>query len=183
METTTKTTVNWQQIKSEYQGTRQSVRDIARKYGITHTAVNKQAKRRNWTRPKPSPDLVSRPVPIPPEHRATMTEPAAEVAELVKRGRGIVLTLMAELEVVNAHVCLLTELMEVETAEDKGPARLRALQRALSFPSRAQAAKNLANALATLRDAAPGKKDQARIDANTASQDSDLAFDGGGQLN
>ena len=28
-----------------------------------------------------------------------------------------------------------------------------------------------------------GKKDQARIDAATASEDSDLAYDGGGQLN
>lgn len=191
-----KSTVNWQQIGVEYQGSRRSVREIAREHGITHSAIYQVAKHRKWTRPKglpPSamlPDPV--PDPIPPRIQRASTVPAskpdpafeaegAEVAQLVKRGRGIILTLMEELEAVNANCDLLTELINLQKADDGNAARRRILHRLQSFPSRVQAAKNLATALATLRDAAPGKKETQQEEAKDASAGwlRDLGWSGG----
>lgn len=167
------------------------MKEIAREYGVSDTAIHKKAKARKWTRPDPEPDWDECPVTVKPETvpSSTAVEPpsAADVSgtepvELVKRGRGIILALMAELELETANVHLLAELVEIETAEDKTPHRRRALQKALSLPVRTQAAKNLATALATLRDAAPGKKDQQAEAAKNAGQGSewsdDLEFEG-----
>lgn len=161
-------------------------------HGVTDRAVRNQAKKRGWARMEDEPDWHE-PMVIPKRHEPEMSACAtvaiaggahsSSAPELVKRGHGIILALMAELEVENSNINLLAELVEIETAEDRSPHRRHALQKALSLPIRAQAAKNLASALSTLRDAAPSKKDEAQANAKTAGQETgwgdDLAFRGG----
>lgn len=44
------TAVDWVSIEKEYRAGIRSVRDIAAQFGITHGAINKRAKRDDWTR-------------------------------------------------------------------------------------------------------------------------------------
>lgn len=106
----------------------------------------------------------------------------AKSEDLVEKGRGLILNLMAELEVENANVNMLAELVEIETAEDRGVHRRRILEKALSLPTRAQAAKNLAAALSTLRDAETGKKEQRQANAEAASSGGKFAAPSGPKL-
>jgi hypothetical protein len=180
-----RTETEWKQIATVFQSSRRSTRDIAREFGISEKAIRKKAKERNWVRPEPEPDWDECPITVKADidPSSTAVEPPAfedvagsEPGELVKRGRGIILALMAELEVETANVHLLAELVEIETAEDKTPHRRRALQKALSLPVRTQAAKNLSTALATLRDADDGKKAQRQATAEAASNDGPFAL-------
>jgi hypothetical protein len=79
---------------------------------------------------------------------------------------------MHELEVESANSAMLAKLIESDTAEDKTAARRLALEKAVSLPVRAQAAKNLATALVALTTT-PGKKLQKMFDAETAAKDQD----------
>lgn len=182
-----RTDPDWRQIGTAFQTTRKSTREIAREHGISEAAIRKRAKQHNWTRPEAEPDW-GEPMPVATrQDRAPSFEAAvpqsladaamAEPAELVKRGRGIILALMSELEIETANIHLLAELVEIETAEDSGPNRRRALQKALSLPVRTQAAKNLATALASLRDEGTpdGKKAQRQASAEASASEGRFA--------
>lgn len=171
-----RTSPDWAAIEVAYRASRKPTREIARIDGsVTETAIRKRAKKEGWERPEPEPE-IGRVLPTPPAER-DMTFVAAEPrnmqsdsGSLVDKGRGLILALMAELEVENANIHMLAELVEIETAEDRGPHRRRILEKALSLPTRTQSAKNLATALATLRDAEPGKKEQREDAAREASR-------------
>lgn len=79
---------------------------------------------------------------------------------------------MQELEFLNRHADELSEMVE-EHFSGEGDDRIRMrLQKALDHETRTKSSAQLANALAKLQDAAPGKKEQAKADAETAGQDS-----------
>lgn len=42
--------IDWEAIEREYRANQLSVSEIARQYGISHTAINKRAKAETWTR-------------------------------------------------------------------------------------------------------------------------------------
>jgi hypothetical protein len=96
---------------------------------------------------------------------------SADPSELCKRGRGIILSLMAELEFVSSHTEEIEDDIYTETGEDKSPLRRQAMMRAVSLPTRASTAKNLSAALRGLAEAAPGKRKQASERAKEVATD------------
>jgi transposase-like protein len=182
---------DWPKIKQAYEGVgaaELSTREIARQHGIAESTIRKRAKIEKWARPARATAAAA--------HEAATTDPQQtrraapiivsvidiatagfEPADLIERGRKILLGLMAELETEAANLDLLRELIETETVRDTTPHRRRILEKVLSLPTRAQAAKNLASALAVLRGIGPGKKDQARLAADRAVEDSPWGSD------
>jgi len=89
-----------------------------------------------------------------------------------QRSRSIILGLMAELELETTSHNLFEELIDEDTKGDKTANRRRLLEKTVSLPVRAMAMKNLASALTALT-VVPGKKQQARFDAEEAVKGSD----------
>jgi hypothetical protein len=78
---------------------------------------------------------------------------------------------MDELEFLNQHADVLGELVECHFNGDKEHQTKAKLLRALDHETRTKSSNQLATALAKLQDAAPGKKEQAQAEAETAGQD------------
>jgi hypothetical protein len=91
---------------------------------------------------------------------------SASVADLTARGRNIILALMEELEFLNRHAEELSEIVEVLYCGEKDD-RIRAkLQKALDHETRTKSSTQLASALQKLQDAAPGKKEEQKTEAD-----------------
>jgi hypothetical protein len=169
---------DWISIGEAVQKTLKPIKQIAREWGVSDTAVHKQMKKQGWRRPE-APEEPSKPDPQPPRKPATsQLETAAKalasasVPELTGRGRGVILNLMAELEFLNAnHETLVGMVEDYVNGERDGSERSR-LIKLLNHESRCKSANYLATALAKLNDAAPGKKEQARVAAEEAGQNS-----------
>ena len=160
--------IDWAGIERDYRAGVMGVREIARWYGVSDTAIHKKAKASDWVRaPKPrGPFEESReqraqaveiipPVPVKPE-------------ALSDRARGIAGRLMDELETVTAHV---GELEDMICTEESDPRRRQALLKAISLGERATTLKNISTTLKTLNESvAPvGKKQQRQAAAEAAS--------------
>lgn len=152
--------IDWGGIERDYRAGVMGVREIARWYGVSDTAIHKKAKSEGWVRkPKAkSPFEESR------EQRAQAVEiiqpVSAKPEALSDRARGIVGRLMDELEAVTAHV---GELEDMICTEESDPRRRQALLKAISLSERAKISKDLATTMKTLNDAAvPGSKKQQR---------------------
>lgn len=158
---------DWEAIEREYRAGQLSVSEIARQHGISHTAINKKAKAKGWTRnlaarvrEEVSERLVSDGVSAA-SARETIDAAAARAVDVVRshraditKGRKIAQTLFDELadgsDPVNREI--IEEEIEAETAGD-GPsaARRRAMMlRAVSLPSRAGTLLNLSSVIKTL---------------------------------
>lgn len=166
---------DWIQIGEAYCSKPLSIRALAKQFGISDTAVRKEAKKRGWakfTANQPDCELPREPE-REPEHRRI--EPprqvprAPTVTELTARGRNIILSLMAELEYLNQHADTLMELVDANFNGEKDGATKAKLLKALDHEVRTKSSNQLATALAKLNDAAPGKKEQAEEDSKTAA--------------
>jgi hypothetical protein len=165
---------DWVQIGQAYSTEALSVRALAKRFGISDTAIRKEAKKRQWTKfAVPTPDCEPQREPDrEPEHRRH--EPRRHAAptttkQLVERGRSIILSLMAELEYLNEHASLLMELVDTNFTGEKDAGTRAKLLKALDHAERTKSSNQLATALAKLTDAAPGKKEQADEDSKTAA--------------
>lgn len=174
---------DWVQIGEAYSTETLSIRALAKKFGVSDTAVRKEAKKRGWARPDANQqpcELPREPACEPPASRfeAQAKDVASTlVSALTSRGRNIILDLMTELEFLNRNHQTLVDMVEdYVNGEKDGQARAK-LVRLLDHESRAKAANYLATALAKLVDAAPGKKDQAKADAESAGQGSSWGDD------
>jgi hypothetical protein len=175
--TTENSSIDWISIGDEITKTLKPIRQIAREYGVSDTAVRKVMEKRNWTRPQqpeapePARDLARQ------QRQAAKAIASAPIADLTARGRGIILDLMAELEFLNRNHQTLASMVEdyVSGASD---ATVRAkLIKALDHETRSKTANYLATALAKLGDVSPGKKEQAEADAKTAGVGSEWEAD------
>jgi hypothetical protein len=109
---------DWNQIGEVYSTGALSIRALAKKFGVSDTAVRKEAKKRKWLRPdanqppcEPACELERE----PPAHRAEV--PAKDIAAtpvsvLTARGRNIILDLMTELEFLNRNHQTLVDMVE-----------------------------------------------------------------------
>lgn len=167
MQTKDKPGPDWAAIEAEYTKTSKPVREIARWFSISDTAIRKKAKAEGWKRNEPAsshcePAAI---VAVP----AVITAAASDVGSIISRGRNLVVRLMDELEAATTHIGELETMIETVTAGDKDPRARNALYKAVDLPVRAGALKNLANALKTLNESKnTGKKEQAQEAANTA---------------
>lgn len=158
-----KPATDWEAIEREYRAGQLSVSEVARQQGVSHTAINKRAKREGWTRDltervrkEVSARLVSEGVSAEGV-RETIQVAAERGVALVRehrsdigQNRAAVTKLLAELHTVIENV----EEIEEDIIEDT-PGPLNAKRRArmlaaVALPSRAGVVNTLAGALKTL---------------------------------
>ena len=151
--------IDWSGVERDYRAGVMGVREIARWYGISDTAVHKKAKAEGWERkPKPESPFVQAKA-----QRTVQAEillpPAVKPEAIADRARLITGRLLDELDAVTAHA---GELEEMICSEESDPRRRQALLKAVSLSERASTLKNLATAMKTLNEAATpgGKKDE-----------------------
>lgn len=163
---------DWEAIEREFRAGQLSVSEIGRQYGISHTAINKRAKREGWTRDltekvrkEVSARLVSEGVSAEGV-RETIQLAAERGVALVRehrsdigQNRSAVTKLIAELHEGIEHHDEIVEDIEAETTPQEGAsptekanlAKRRArMLAAVALPSRASVANTLATALKTL---------------------------------
>lgn len=172
--------MDWVRAREVYETTKTPVRALARRFGVSETAVRKMAKANRWQRLN-SPVAVAAParqvvtvVPVPPRLAAFADLDQKTIAA---NGLGLALRMMSELDATTSRVGELDEMITAETEGDTDGRRRAALQRAVDLPTRSVVLKNLAAAIKTLVDAkepsaGAGKKEQAAAAAETAGQGS-----------
>lgn len=158
-----KPATDWEAIEREFRAGQLSVSEIGRQHGISHTAINKRAKREGWTRDlservrkEVSARLVSDGVSAEGV-RETIQVAAARGVQLVRehrqdigQNRSAVTKLIEELHTTIAHIDEIEDDIIDETSGDKDGKRRARMLAAVALPSRAGVASTLANALKTL---------------------------------
>jgi predicted DNA-binding protein YlxM (UPF0122 family) len=163
---------DWEAIESAYRAGLMSVREIASQHGISHTAINKQAKKEGWERDlkakiKAKADaLVSKrevSKQVSTERAISerqLIEASAEVIANVRmehrgdirRARSITNALFDELAAESADLASLEKLGELMfNPDDKGQDRLSEIyHKVISMPERVKSVKALSDALKNL---------------------------------
>lgn len=154
--------INWAAIELEYRAGIATSRQLGERYGVSHTAINKRAKKEGWTRDlterirakadeKVSSRAVSKDVAAATE--AEFVDAVAEEQATIrlhhraklKRGGAVVDALLEELEVATLN----REALEAAVASigTDDPFAAEALARAISLPSRAKSCGTLIKAM------------------------------------
>lgn len=159
-------TVDWELIERDYRAGMLSIREIAKAHDISDTAIRKKAKAEGWERDltekiqeKVRTELVRGPVRTAnPQTEKEIVETAAATVVQVVRSHRKRITAQTELVDLLTHQLIgvagkredFEEAIEEETAADKTGERRAKLMKAISLPTHASTAVNLANALKTL---------------------------------
>ncbi|MCC7980466.1 hypothetical protein INR17_12140, partial [Klebsiella pneumoniae] len=165
-------TPDWEAIESAYRAGLMSIREIASQHGITHTAINKRAKKEGWERDlkakikAKAESLVSKrevSKRVSSERMVSerqLIEANAEVIANVRmehrgdirRARNIANSLFDELEAECADVPALQQLGELMyQPDDKGYDKLNEIyHKVISMPGRVKSMKDLSDTLKTL---------------------------------
>ena len=161
---TERKSVDWEAIEREYRAGQCSVAEIGRRFGISHPAILKRAKRDGWTRnlaakvrEAVTAKLVTSEVTGAAGQRETIEAAAARVVQVIRehrtsigRAQRLVKALFGELEEATENRDEIDEAIEAESRdEDKGKRRAMML-RAVALPSRSGVIVNLSGALKTL---------------------------------
>lgn len=156
--------IDWAGVERDYRAGVMSIREIAKWYGISDTAIHKKAKAEGWVRKQQPPHI---------ERKALVGEVVSVRAEVkpeqqTDRARGIVTRLLDELDTVTANIGQLEDMIE---AEESDPRRRGALMKAISLGERAKTLKDISLTMKTLNEAAvpEGKKAARQESANKAS--------------
>jgi hypothetical protein len=153
--------IDWHGVEKDFRAGEMSVREIARWYGLSHTAINKKAKAEGWTR-KAEPKHLDRPKPIEVPVAPVETAPL----DLAERGRALAGRMLDELDAVTSQH---GELEEMICAEESDPRRRASLLKSISLGERARTLKDISATLKTINDAsAPSGKKASRKDAALA---------------
>lgn len=172
---------DWEAIEREYRAGQLSVSEIARQHAISHTAINKRARKDGWTRDltervrkEVSARLVSPEVSAANAQEAVETAAARGVA-LVRshqaslgRANRIAEKLMSELEGSTDDNEEIVEAIEAATFNDANANRRNSMMKAVSLPSRAATLRELSQALKNL---IPLERQAFNLDANAGSDD------------
>lgn len=163
---------DWEAIESAYRAGALSVRELAGKYGISHQAISKRARKDGWERDlkakvqaKADALVAKREVAKQVATESAISErqlieATAEVIATVRmehrgdirRARELTNTLFDELGAECADVAALEKLGEIMyDPDDKGRDRLNEIyQKVISLPSRVKSMKDLSDSLKTL---------------------------------
>lgn len=184
-----KTVADWERIEHDYRAGLLSTREIAIASGVSHTAINKRAKKEGWERNLQakiqaraealvSKQAVSKEVSTQraATERQVIEANAERIAQVrgehrsdIQRVRTLGLTLLAELEGQTASVEDLEKLGELLRSEDdKGIDKLNDLYRKIiSTPSRVDSAKKVSE---TLKNAIAMEREAYGLDAKKSEE-------------
>ena len=154
---------DWEAIEREYRAGQLSVSEIGRLHGVSHTAINKRAKKEEWARDLSSrvreavsARLVSEEVSIATEV-AAIDLAAARGVKIIRehqssigRGQKLVNLLFEEMEQATTSISEIEDEIEIETANDKNTQRRTIMLKAVALPTRASTLSSLSAALKTL---------------------------------
>lgn len=170
----TKGATDWEGIEREYRAGQLSVSEIGRQYGVSHTAINKRAKRDEWTRDltervrqEVSARLVSegvsdtgaretvkeaaeRAVALVREHRADIKVNREAATKLLKDLHDAIDNRDEILEAIEEATEAPEGVEETKTQEQARLKRRARMLAAVALPSHAQVASQLATTLKTL---------------------------------
>lgn len=160
--------IDWTEIERDFRTGTMSIREIARWYGVTDTAIRKKAKAGGWVREnadhssQPKGAKPDAPEPEPKVYVGTVLTPEnARPEAIVGRGRNLVLRMLDELEATTARIGEMEALIEgvYDGQSDKAVEAARA---AVTLKNRADVLKALATAAKTFGEsgAAGGKKEE-----------------------
>jgi len=156
--------VDWVEIERDYRTGAMSLREMARWYGLSDTAIRKRAKAEGWERSADAPSSRREPANPPAEIEVVRTPLTAENVSpeaIVGRGRNLVLRLLDELDATTARAGELEALIVTATDTGDGDKQREALAQAVSLKQRSEVLKSLATAAKTLAEtatASPGGK-------------------------
>lgn len=173
--------IDWEAVEREYRAGQLSVSEVGRQYGVSHTAINKRAKKEGWTRDltekvrkEVSARLVSPEVSEANARQAVETAAVRGVA-LVRshqaslgRANRIAEKLMSELETGTEHNEAIEAEIWAETATDTNTQRRNSMMKAVSLQSRAATLRELSQALKNL---IPLERQAFNLDATAGSDD------------
>ena len=163
---------DWERIEYDYRAGVLSIREIASQHGITHTAINKRAKKEGWERDlkakiKAKADALVSKREVSTEVSTKRAETEREIIESnaeaianvrmahrgdISRSRRLTNKLLEELELLTDNRELYEELGDLlRDPDDNGMDRLNDLyQKVVSLPTRTKTMKELAETLKTL---------------------------------
>lgn len=161
--TAKKPATDWEAIEREYRAGQLSVSEIGRQFSVSHTAINKRAKKDGWTRnlaakvrEEVSARLVSDQV-SGANARAIVEQAAIRGVEIVRSHRqdistarniaGVLFSQLGEFAETRAE---LEEAIDAETAKDENADRRNRMMKAVSLPAHAVVLKDLSTTLKTL---------------------------------
>lgn len=141
----TKAATDWEAIEREYRAGQLSVAEIGRRYGVTHVAILKRAKKKEWSR-----DLSEQ---VRQEIKARLVteglqEQRGKVTVETAAARGVQLVREHRADIKALREAVTKLIADLSTELDKDIERK--LNRALALGGRAQAASTLANTLKIL---------------------------------
>jgi hypothetical protein len=172
---------DWEAIRADFETGSMSLRELARWYSISDTAIRKKIKTEGWQKKGSQREPVQIAEALPPI-RTVLTPENADPKAIVGRGRNLVLRLLDELDAVTTHAGVLEEMICDETEQDESDRRRKAMLKAVELPARANTIKALATAFKTLSEAtaSAGKKAQAQEEAQSAGEGTGWGDDLGG---
>lgn len=163
---------DWERIEYDYRAGVLSIREIASQHSITHTAINKRAKKEGWERDlkakiKAKADALVSKREVSTEVSTKQVETEREIIESnaeaianvrmahrgdISRSRRLTNKLLDELEALTDNRELYEELGELlHDPDDRGTDRLNDIyHKVISLPGRTKAMKELAETLKTL---------------------------------
>lgn len=147
--------VDWAEIERDYRTSSMSVREIARWYGISETAIRKRAAKDGWARPeKPEGSQAEAREPEPEKtYVGTVLTPENTTPEaIVGRGRNLVMRMMDELDATTTRLGELEAMIVSSTDEGDANGQRSALMSAVSLKTRSDVLKALATAAKTLAE-------------------------------
>jgi hypothetical protein len=161
---TSRSKADWEAIEREYRAGQLSIVEIGRQHKVSHTAINKRAKRDGWKRDltkqvqrEVSARLVS--AEVSPEVSAANAKEAVGLAaergvvlvlqhrKALSRSRAIAEKLFNDLERLIDGADEIEAAIVAETAQDKDSQRRNAMLKAVSLPSRAATLRELSQVL------------------------------------
>lgn len=165
----TRRDVDWEAVEQDYRAGVLSVRLVAKKHGISHTAIQKRAAKEGWERTLSKPIRQSAEAKVAKSVASEVaTDNARETvsdrdvieanAEMlaqvikghrndIKEGRDLVRRLVSELSNSTSLIGEIEKLIVEETQGDQFPGRRQAMLRAVSLGSRASTMRDLSQAL------------------------------------
>lgn len=160
--TSTKPATDWEAIEREYRVGQLSVAEIGRQYGVSHTAINKRAKKDGWVRDLARQVRETVSARLVSEVSGGNARDAVDLAarrgvELVRqhrttlgRANTIAAKLLDELESGTDDAENIEAEIELETEADRDPRRRERMLRAVSLPGRAATLRELSQSLKNL---------------------------------